>query len=112
MEKFVKGEIVIVPFPFSDLSGAKKRPAFVLADLQGDDIILCQITSQTVKDDYSVVLRASDFRTGQLVMESNIRPNRIFTADKKIIIRKAGVLKEQKIKDVVSKVVALIKNGQ
>ena len=45
-------------------------------------------------------------------MESNIRPNRIFTADKKIIIRKAGIVKDQKTKEVVDKVVALIKNGK
>jgi mRNA interferase MazF len=50
MEKFVKGDIVVIPFPFSDLSGSKKRPALVLANLQGDDIILCQITSQQIKD--------------------------------------------------------------
>jgi len=42
--KFVKGEVVVLNFPFSDLSGAKRRPALVLADLDGDDIILCQIT--------------------------------------------------------------------
>lgn len=45
MGKFVKGDIVIVPFPFSDLSSSKKRPAMVISDLKGDDIILCQITS-------------------------------------------------------------------
>jgi mRNA interferase MazF len=44
MGKFVKGDVVIIPFPFSDLSGNKKRPAFVVADLSGDDIIVCQIT--------------------------------------------------------------------
>ncbi len=108
MEKFVKGEIVILPFPFSDLSGAKKRPAFVLADLEGDDIILCQITSQLVKDNHAVTIKNSDFKSGELVMESNIRPNRIFTADKKIIIRKAGFLKEQKTKEVVGRVVNII----
>ena len=60
MEKFVKGDIVIIPFPFSDLSGAKKRPSLVLANLKGDDIILCQITSQRVNDDYAIPIE----RTG------------------------------------------------
>lgn len=46
MERFVKGDVVVIPFPFTDLSGTKRRPALVLADLPGDDIILCQITSQ------------------------------------------------------------------
>lgn len=45
MAKFVKGDVVVIPFPFSDLSQAKRCPALVLAGLSGDDIILCQITS-------------------------------------------------------------------
>lgn len=62
MEKFVKGEVVVLPFPFSDLSSSKKRPALVLASLDGDDVILCQITSeQTRKDKYSIDLNDSDF---------------------------------------------------
>ncbi len=56
MAKFVKGDIVVVPFPFSDLTLSKRRPALVIAPLEGDDIILCQITSQTVKDKYSLSL--------------------------------------------------------
>ena len=46
MGKFVKGDIVVIPFPFSDLSSSKRRPALVLAGLKGNDIILCQITSK------------------------------------------------------------------
>jgi YD repeat-containing protein len=53
--------IVVIPFPFSDLSGSKRRPAFVLADLQGDDIILCQITSQQTKDQYAIAIEDRDF---------------------------------------------------
>jgi len=46
MGKFVKGDIVVLSYPFSDFSGVKRRPALVIADLNGDDVILCQITSQ------------------------------------------------------------------
>lgn len=48
MGKFVIGDVVVVPFPFSDLSASKKRPALVVATLSGDDVILCQITSKTI----------------------------------------------------------------
>jgi len=93
MAGFVKGDVVVIPFPFSDLSGSKKRPAFVLADLPGDDIILCQITSQHSKDIYAIEISQADFLNGSLPVTSNIRTSRIFTADKNIIIRKAGTVK-------------------
>jgi mRNA interferase MazF len=40
MEGFIKGDVVVVPFPFSDLSQMKKRPAIICANLKGDDLIL------------------------------------------------------------------------
>jgi mRNA interferase MazF len=55
MGKFVKGDIVIIPFPFTDLSNSKKRPAFVVADLTGDDIIVCQITSKSKSDPFALI---------------------------------------------------------
>ncbi len=86
MAKPVKGQVVVVPSPFSDLSKAKRRPALVLASLTGDDVILCQITSQAVRDTYAIPLNAGDFDRRSLNQASNIRPNRIFTADSKIIL--------------------------
>ena len=84
MAKFIKGDIVIIPFPFSDLTQNKKRPALIISVLNGDDVILCQITSQNVKDNYAIAIKDRDFKSGELRQASNIRPNRIFTADKHI----------------------------
>ena len=66
MAKFVKGEVGVVPFPFSGLSTSKRRPALVLAGLEGDDLILCQITSQAIQDQYAVPLQDEDFDQGGL----------------------------------------------
>lgn len=85
MAKFVRGDVVVVPFPFSDLSQSKRRPALVVAELTGDDVILCQITSQSIKDSYSIALDDTDFSDGGLKQPSNIRPNRLFTADSHIM---------------------------
>jgi len=85
MARFVKGDVVVVRFPFSDLSQAKRRPALVLAELEGDDRILCQITSQALRDRYAVQLDNEDLAEGSLRRKSNIRPNRIFTADRHIV---------------------------
>lgn len=108
MEKFVKGDVVVLQFPYSDLSSTKKRPAVVIATLSGDDVILCQITSQQRNDRYSLQLLISDFKQGALPHESTIRPNRLFTADSKIIDYKAGILRDKKTKEIEKKLVDII----
>jgi mRNA interferase MazF len=110
LEKFVKGDVVVVPFPFSDLTEAKRRPALVLAELDGEDRILCQITSQQFMDRYAVPLNESDFEEGSLRKISNIRPNRIFTADSKIILYKSGRINPDKIDEVLKKVIDILAN--
>jgi mRNA interferase MazF len=108
MAKFVKGDIVVIPFPFSNLSGSKRRPALVVADLPGEDILLCQITSQQSRDPYAITLSRSDFAVGSLPVDSYIRPLRLFTADKNIILSLAGKIKESKRMSVVRRIANLI----
>jgi mRNA interferase MazF len=108
MGRFVKGDVVVVPFPFSDLSAAKKRPALVVAPLDGNDVILCQITSQSISDNYSVTLGTADFSGGGLKHPSNIRPNRLFTADSAIVNYQAGVIKHEKLQEVIQKIIEII----
>ena len=109
MARFVKGDVVVVPFPFSDLSRAKRRPALVLASMRGGDLILCQITSRAVTDGYAVALDESDFRSGSLRKPSNVRPNRLFTADGGIILYRAGQLAADKTAEVIDALVAILK---
>ncbi|NCO68441.1 MAG: growth inhibitor PemK [Nitrospirae bacterium CG_4_10_14_0_8_um_filter_41_23] len=109
MAKFVKGNVVVVPFPFSDLTQAKRRPALVISKLEGDDLILCQITSQSIEDTYAISLNDKDFETGSLKQPSNIRPNRIFTADSHIILYKVGNLTVIKLNEIIEKVVEIIR---
>ncbi|MDR0995052.1 MAG: type II toxin-antitoxin system PemK/MazF family toxin [Tannerella sp.] len=108
MERLIKGDIVVIPFPFSDLSASKKRPALVLATMEGNDILLCQITSQNRTDKYAVPLQASAFQRGSLPVDSYIRPTRIFTADKALIIRKAGCLRTEILQVVVGRIISLL----
>ena len=108
MEKFVKGDVVVVPFPFSDLTQSKKRPALVLAGLEGDDVILCQITSQFLKDKYAIPIEDQDFSQGSLKQKSHIRPNRIFTADRRIVLYKAGKIKSEKAIAVIQKLFSIL----
>ena len=64
MAKFVKGDIIVVPFPFSDLTKSKRRPTLVIAVIEGDDLILCQLTSQSISDNYAISLKYNEFYEG------------------------------------------------
>ncbi|MBN1505761.1 MAG: type II toxin-antitoxin system PemK/MazF family toxin [Sedimentisphaerales bacterium] len=110
MARFVKGDVVVIPFPFSDLSQSKRRPALVIAPLEGDDVILRQLTSKTIKDTYAVAVEDADFASGNLKQPGNIRPNRLFTADTHTILYKVGSIKTQKLAEVVEKLVGIIRS--
>jgi mRNA interferase MazF len=108
MGRFVKGDVVVIPFPFSDLSATKRRPALVITALPGDDVILCQITSRAIAHRHAISLTASDFSAGSLRQDSNIRPDRLFTADSSLILYRAGGLSAAKVQEVITKIVELI----
>lgn len=109
MARFVKGDVVVPPFPFSDLSQPKRRPALVVAEAGGDELLLCQITSQAARDRHAVPLDAADFQSGSLNKQSHVRPNRIFTADAGIIAYSAGHLRTATTGEVVERRVALLR---
>ena len=108
MAKFIAADVVVVPFPFSDLSQAKRRPALILATLTGDDLILCQITSRSITDHYAVEIDMEDFLSGSLSQVSNIRPNRLFTADRSIVLYKVGEISAEKLKMAIDGVMNIL----
>lgn len=111
MERFVKGELVVTPFPFSDLSSSIKRPALVVANLKGNDLILCQITSKFHPDPYQIELNKNDLSTGKLIVKSFIKPSILFTLRSSIILYKIGKIKEEKIKEVEDKICKIIRSS-
>ena len=108
MAAFVKGDVVVLPFPFSDLTNAKKRPALVLAVLTRNDFILCLMTSQTANDTYTTLIESSDFETGSLNKTSYAKSNRVFTANEQLIAYKAGKLTPEKTSEVIAKLIAIL----
>ena len=109
MERFVKGDVIVVPFPFSDLSGSKRRPALVLTDLSGNDLMICQITSQPTGDVFAQKLTSEDFVSGMLFSDSYIRPLRVFTIDKHIVSHKIGQIAPTKMNNVIDAIIFTLK---
>jgi len=109
MERFVKGDVVVVPFPFSNLSGSKRRPALVLTNLRGNDIMICQITSKQTNDIFAQELKSEDFISGSLPVNSFIRPLRVFTADQHIVFRKIGQITPERMNKVIDAIIYILK---
>ncbi|MEK6812041.1 MAG: type II toxin-antitoxin system PemK/MazF family toxin [Nanoarchaeota archaeon] len=103
MERFVKGDVVVLPFPYTDLSMIKKRPALVVAIFKGENVILAQITTVKREDRDLISLTKKDFGSGFLKHDSFIMPSIISTAEMSTILYKIGNLKQEKIKEVEKK---------
>ncbi len=108
MVKPVAGEIVIIPFSRANASGEKRRPALVIADLPGADLILCQITSRGHWDSFAVPLDKSDCERGEIGQPCFIRPQRLFTVEQHIILSSIGKVTADKFDEVFKKVRALL----
>ena len=103
------GSVVLVRFPFSDLSASKLRPAAVIAGVDRNDWILCQITSNPYSDTMAVEIAESDFVSGSLMRTSYVRPGKLFTANTFLMQRIVGNLKQLKLTAVVDAVIAVLR---
>ena len=110
MGLFTKGTVVLIKFPFSDLTKVKLRPALVLAKASKNDFILCQITSKRYGDDKSVKLQTKDMGNGLLHKLSYVRYTKIFTANDSIIVSELGKIKNNKFDTIINSLIDFLKH--
>src|ERR1041385_6382420 len=108
MVKPVAGEIVVISFPRTDPAAGKRRPALVIADLPGADLILCQITSRSHWDAFAVPLDKSDCERGEIGQACFIRPQRLFTVEQHVCLQSVGKVTAAKFDEVFKKVRGLL----
>ncbi len=101
------GSVVLVKFPYSDLTRYKLRPAVVVAQAEFGNLILCQITSQAYSSKRTIVIKSANFKQGKLPVDSYIRPDKIFTANKKLVTNNLGSLTQETIVTIKSRLKAL-----
>jgi mRNA interferase MazF len=110
---FKQGDIVIVNFPFSDLTITKKRPALVVSNSKVNntgDYLLVQITSKNISDPFSFPLEPESFVNEQeLPLKSYIRLHKIFLLNECLIVGKSAEIKSEKMTLIVAEVVKLFK---
>ena len=103
--------IILVPFPFSDLTNTKKRPALVISNTEfnrkNEDVICCLITSNPAAKD-SIKITSKDIESGFLEFDSKIKPHRLFTVSKNIIYKVLCKLNKKKSQIVIDEVNKLI----
>ena len=93
MERFVAGDIVLVRFPFDDLSTSKVRPAMILCDSWPKSYMVAAITSQKKRIMQGAIeITGQSVASGTMRINSYIRPDVLFTAHSKIINRKVARL--------------------
>ena len=113
MAKYAVGDVLVLPFPYSDGSGVKRRPALVVAELPyfgGMDYLVCLITSRNTGDPHSLTLLPSELIGGKLALTSYLRPLYLFAADETLVVRKIGTLPPEKlalVKSTITRVVNL-----
>lgn len=105
------GTLVLVKFPFSDLSDAKLRPAISLANAGREDWILCQVTSKGYSDTGAILIGDADFAVGSLRRESYARPSKLCTANSSIVVGLAGRLHQAKLNEIPRSAVALFERS-
>ena len=104
MGQLTAGEVIAVNFPFSNLRESKLRPALVLAKVEFDNVILCQVTSRSYSSSSAIRLEKTDFAEGQLPLISYARPDKLFTADPSIITATVGRLTATKKDQILGSV--------
>lgn len=106
-----KGGVVLVRFPFSDLSQTKLRPAVVLAEAGRGDWVLCQITSKPYGDPQAIRLTDASFVFGSLQVVSYARPGKLFTGNRNLMLRQVGTLYPDMLNQTVEVVVNMLRAG-
>lgn len=110
---FQKGDIVIIDFPFSDLSKTKKRPALIISNdrvNKSGDHLMVQITSKIRNDKLSLPINKGVFvNEKELPIKSCIRLHKIFLLNEDLIIYKHTAVNTVFLDSVIGKITELIR---
>jgi len=110
MEGLVKGEIIVIEFPYSHQKETKRRPVLILKVPQGEDVIVLQITSSSYEPAVEIFLKKEDFKQGSLKRDSHVRIDKIASIEKSLIKYKVGRLKQDKFNEIIEKICLFMKS--
>ncbi len=105
--RYRRGDIVLVSFPFTDLSSSKRRPALVVSpdafNERMQDLVLTAITSQ-LTDDRLLVIEPDDCVDGRLPQTSVVKAAKLFTIHSTLVLKKICALRPEKLQAVLAEI--------
>jgi len=109
--KLEPGDLVLVPFPFTDLSARKTRPALVLSrtdyNASSRDVILCGVTSNLTNASHSVLLEGAGLASGRLAAPSRIKVDKVVTLQQSIVRKRFARVRPAVLEQVLREFRAL-----
>lgn len=112
---YEQGSLVLVPFPFTDLSSLKKRPAVVISpdwfNKKQKDIILMAVTasiSRHIDKKLEILISRRDLSSGTIPKKSMVKISKIFTCHKGIVVKKIAMIKKEKLNEILEKLRSFI----
>jgi|SRR3989344_3028416 len=109
MERLVRGDIIVIDFPFSNLVQFKPRPVLIIKIPKGDDMVVNQITGSSYEKSVEIKIENKDFSKGSLKKDSYLRLDKIFSIEKSLVKYKIGSLKPEKFNEIIDKIVSFLK---
>jgi mRNA interferase MazF len=115
MSIYKQRDIVLVPFPFSDLSGQKVRPVLILSNTtyndQSADVVVCGLTTNLRPSPYSIIIATSDIEVaGTLRHASRVKADTIASLEQSILIKQIARLKLTIFNQVIARIQTLIQS--
>ena len=115
MSIYKQRDIVLVPFPFSDLSGLKVRPVLILSNdtynRQSADVVVCGLTTNLHPSPYSIIIATSDIEVaGTLRHTSRVKADTIASLEQSILIKQIACLKLAIFNQVIAQIQALFRS--
>ena len=102
--KVEQKDIVLLPYPFTDLRESKVRPALVISNEnvnnKSDDAVMIPLTTVIKDEPFSINISQNDLDSGKLLRISRIKIDKIFTVEQKLVLKKIGSLNNNTFKKV------------
>ncbi|MBI2660426.1 type II toxin-antitoxin system PemK/MazF family toxin [Candidatus Woesearchaeota archaeon] len=99
-------DIVLLPYPFTDLERTKVRPALVVSNdflnKKSNDSIMLPLTTVIRDETYSILINEEDLSSGKLIKPSCIKIDKVFTVEKRLIVMRIGTLSNATFEKVKS----------